>query len=94
MIKVARENSSHISIGGLKKNVRKRVPMNGEKVPITPNIDVVKPKYSPLLSFGAILEIVTEKNGLVMLSPTVNMTTLNANITRFAVNPKMMKDRE
>ena len=63
--RVINEKETHISIGILKKMVRNSVPTNGENVPMIPEIAELNTKYSPLLSTGAILEIVTEKKGLV-----------------------------
>ena len=92
MNKVMSENESHISMGMLKKIVRKRVPTNGENVPMIPEIAELNPKYSPLLSAGAILEIVTEKKGLARLSPSVRSTTFSARIMMLPVRPKTIND--
>ena len=61
-------------------------------VPIIPEIAELNPKYSPLLSAGAILEIVTEKKGLVRLSPSVRRTTFSARSIMLPVRPKTIND--
>ena len=86
------KNSAHIKICGLNRYVRKIVPTRGPSGKMVPIIEELKPKYSPLLLAGDILDIVTERNGLQRHSPTVSIAVFPASNTKFPVDANPRKE--
>ena len=70
----------HIITGYGWRNWRISVPMNGENGKIKLKIAELYPKYSPLRSGGAILEMNTWENWDVMFSPSVKTAAFASNI--------------